>query len=404
MPGRPDLNGSPEGAAGGDPGRAAAPSQSRSLDKRHVAAYLVALAAISLVSRLPQLLSPNLLLDGDECTLGLMARHLAQGKEFPIFFYGQHYGFSSVEAAAGALGFVLFGTGPLPLKVSMLALWTMGVLFLFLALSRLLGASRSFWITTVLVLNPAWAVWSMKARGGYITSFTATAALLWLLMEERERPSVVRWLIAGVLTFIIYLAQPLWLPGVLPILVVALASRRRMLGALSYLSVTAAAIYVVRTSGGPTLGNSDLIGSLPGVAHQIYVNLTGAYYLWWTLDPPGPATTILAVVWCVMLPAAALMQLYRLLTRQYCLGSHLLFASVCSTLVAVWVLLRPRDARYLLPLSALLVLLAGLELVDLVDRRLLPKRMASALTLTVLLLGAVSMFEFSAFSYLWKNP
>ena len=58
------------------------------------------------------------------------------GKEFPIFSYGQHYGLAS-EAAAGALGFVLFGTGALPLKVAMLALWTAGVLFLFLAQSRL---------------------------------------------------------------------------------------------------------------------------------------------------------------------------------------------------------------------------------------------------------------------------
>jgi hypothetical protein len=60
---------------------------------------LVALAAMSIVSRLPQLRSPNLLVDGDECVLGLMAKHVAQGKELPIFFYGQHYALSSVGAA-----------------------------------------------------------------------------------------------------------------------------------------------------------------------------------------------------------------------------------------------------------------------------------------------------------------
>jgi hypothetical protein len=366
--------------------------------------YLVALAAISVVSRLPQLLSPNLLLDGDECTLGLMAKHLAQGREFPIFFYGQHYGFSLVEVAAGALGFVMFGTGALLLKLSMLALWTMGVLFLFMAQSRLLGPGRSFWISSVLILNPAWAVWSMKARGGYLTSFTATAALLWLLMADRERPTVVRAVIAGALISVIYLAQPLWLPGVLPILGVALVSRRRLQWGLSCLAVVAASIVLVRTWGGPPLGNSDLIGSLRGVAQQIYLNLTGAYYLWWALDPPGPATHILAFVWCGMLPAAVLLQLYRLLTRQYCLWSHLLFVSVCSTLVSEWVLLGWRDARYLLPLSALLVLLAGIELVDLVDRRILANRVVAGLTLAVLLLGGLSMGEFREFSYLWKNP
>ena len=84
----------------------------------------------------------------------------------------------------------------------------------------------------------------------------------------------------------------------------------------------------------------------------------------------------------------------------------MLFVSVCLTLGADWVLsgARPRPARYLLPLSALLVLLAGIEFIDLLDRRLLAKRTAFALTLTVLLLGVLSMNEFSRFSYLWTNP
>jgi hypothetical protein len=42
---------------------------------------ILALAAICALSRLPQLRSPNLLADGDECVLGLMAKHVAQGKE-----------------------------------------------------------------------------------------------------------------------------------------------------------------------------------------------------------------------------------------------------------------------------------------------------------------------------------
>jgi hypothetical protein len=98
------------------------------------------------------------------------------------------------------------------------------------------------------------------------------------------------------------------------------------------------------------------------------------------------------------------MQLYRLLARRYSLASHVLFLSVCSTLVAEWLLLRERDARYLLPMSALLVLLAGVEIVDLIDRRLLSKRIALALTGAVLLLGSLSMREFRAFTFLWKNP
>ena len=375
-------------------------------------ACLVTLAAISVVSRLPQLRSPNLLVDGDECVLGLMAKHMAQGKEFPVFFYGQHYALSSVEAAAGALGFVLFGVGPVTLKLAMLALWTLGVLFWFLALARLVGTTRSFWISTVLLLNPVWAAWSMKAGGGYITSFTATAMLLWLLVQDQERETVTRWLIAGALTGVIYMAQPLWLPGVLPILLVVLASRRRLWWGVGYLCVTAAAILLVTLGAGtsadvwgpPALGNHDLPGSLSRVARQIYVFLTGSHYLSVAIDPPGPATNALAIVWCGVLAAAVLIQFYRLFSKQFWPPSHLLFASVCSTLIAEWVLLGARDARYLLPLGALLVTLAGVELVDLVDRRLLPMPAAVSLTVVMLLLGSLSMREFSEFNYLWKNP
>jgi hypothetical protein len=373
---------------------------------------VAALAAISVASRLPQLRSPNLLVDGDECVLGLMAKHLAQGKEFPIFFYGQHYAFSPVEALVGALSFHVAGVGPLPLKLAGLALWTLGVLFLFLTQSRLVGPTRSFWIATVLILNPGWAVWSLRVGGGYLTSFVASAMLVWLVLQDRERETFVRWLIAGALTSLIYLAQPLWLPGVLPIVAVALASRRRLSLAVAYVSVAATIILLIKLGtattdqawGGPALGNPDLVGSLSRVAHQIYVAQTGSYYLYWAIDPPGRVTTALAVIWCIILAAVTLLQVDCLRTRRFSATSHLLFASLCATLVAQWALLGARDARYLLPVFAILVPLAGVELIDLVDRRVVPRRAAVFLTAAMVLLGSLSMGEFSAFNYLWKNP
>jgi hypothetical protein len=373
---------------------------------------LVILSAICVASRLPQLRSPNLLVDGDESVLGLMAKHMAEGREFPIFFYGQHYALATVEAGAGALGFLIAGVSAVSLKLAMLGLWTIGVLFSFLALSTILGLNGSTWITAILVVNPVWAAWSMKAGGGYLTSFTATAMLLWLLVRARERETVVRWLIAGALTAVIYLAQPLWLPGVVPIVLVVLVSRRRLSWGVAYVAVTAGLILIVKlatpmsvdTWNGPALGNPNLLGSLSRVAQQVYVYLTGSYYLQWAIDPPGPATKILAVVWCIVLPALLLMQMYRLLTKRYCLASHVLFGSVCSTLGAEWLLLSVRDARYLLPLAGLLVPLAGVEFVDLVDRRLVPRSVAFLFATAMLLLGSLSMREFSEFNYLWKNP
>lgn len=39
----------------------------------------------------PFLLWPQILFDSDEAVFGLMARHIAQGRAFPLFMYGQTY-------------------------------------------------------------------------------------------------------------------------------------------------------------------------------------------------------------------------------------------------------------------------------------------------------------------------
>ena len=341
-----------------------------------------------------------------------MARHVAQGREIPFFFYGQHYGLSTVEASAGALAFLVAGTGAHPLKFAMLVLWTVGVVCLFLAQARLIGTRKSFWITAVLVVTPAWADASMNARGGYITAFTASAALLLVLTRDLQDARIWQWLGAGVLTGLIYLAQPLWLPGLLPMLIVVLARRRKVsapaifLGAavLTILPVELATTAGQETWGPPTIGNPDLGGSFPDLLDQIRLSLTGVYYLWAPRDAPGPATHALGLIWCAALPATALAQLYRLVSRRHFPASLLLCLSTWLTLVAEWVLLDARDPRYLLPLSAPLVLLAGVEVADFVDRRWLPRTTAAVITCAMLLLGSLSMFEFRHYNYLWTNP
>ena len=191
---------------------------------------LVALAAISVVSRLPQLRSPNLLVDGDECVLGLMAKHVAQGKEFPVFFYGQHYALETVEAGAGALGFRALRrqradaeAGDARAVDGRRAVLVPG------AVESCWASPESFWITAV--LDPESGVGRLVDEGRrrihHVVHRDRHAALA-ARPRAGERETVARWLIAGALTALIYLAQPLWLPGVLPILLVVLASRRRL--------------------------------------------------------------------------------------------------------------------------------------------------------------------------------
>lgn len=376
---------------------------------------VAALAGIGLGARLPQLLSRNLLLEGDECILGLMATHVAAGREFPLFFYGQRYGLAVVEAPVAALSFLIFGAGAVPLKIAMLAVWLLGIAFYFLAFSRPLGPTRSFWVTLLLVLMPAWGATSMKAWSGYITAFSTTGVVLYLITRNHNRRPAP-WLFAGAATGAIYFAHPLWLPGLVPIVLFYLASSRRLAFWLSFASGAvgaAAAIIAVKwlwlasapvTWTGPPAGNPHLLASLPQLVTQMYVNLTGSYYFG-SAKYAGPVTASVACLWLAVLVLAVALQLYRVLTRNYLLWSHLLFASLGMTLLANWILLEWRDARYVLAVNAPLVFMAGIEFFDFAQRYRWPIRRCIAVILCVACLEAASMAEFARRSDMWwTNP
>jgi len=92
---------------------------------------LLFLILVCVLSRLPQLFSENLLMDGDECVVGLMAKHLSEGIELPFYFYGQSYGFSFLEVLPLSLSFLAFGVSAMSAKLTMLFLWTLGILLFF---------------------------------------------------------------------------------------------------------------------------------------------------------------------------------------------------------------------------------------------------------------------------------
>jgi hypothetical protein len=376
--------------------------------------YVAALAIVTIISRLPQLLSPNLLLEGDECILGLMGMHLAQGREFPIFFYGQKYGLSIVEAPAAALSFTVFGAGAVPLKIAILAVWTVGIAFYFLAFARVLGNARSFWVTLLLVLMPAWAATSMKAWSGYVTAFSVTGATLYVMTGKG--PTIVRWLTAGAMTGIIYFAHPLWLPSLFPVVLYLFWLDRTRISCIgSYVSGIVFFIVIVVTTRthwtagaaetwtGPPIGDRHPVVELTRLFRQIYLDLTGSYYFG-NVVAAGRFTTVMACIWLGLLGVTALIQVYRVLTRKYLVWSHLLFASVSSTVIANLVLLEWRDPRYVLALNAPLVYLVGVEFFAFADTyRVPPRRWATAIAV-VLALQAVAINEFANYNYMWwKN-
>src|SRR6185503_18233643 len=83
-------------------------------------AIAIALAIVAMRSAI-FLLRPETYFDSDQAIVGLMAKHLAEGRAFPVFLYGQTY-MLGVEAWLAAPLFAIFGASASVLKLPLLAM------------------------------------------------------------------------------------------------------------------------------------------------------------------------------------------------------------------------------------------------------------------------------------------
>lgn len=201
-----------------------------------LAATVILLCCIA--TRLPQLLSHHLLLDADECVSGLMAKHLYEGKEVPVFFYGQRYGFSLIETWTISVFYFFTGISDAAVKIAMLLLWSLGILFFYKTLKRIKGDTTllPILITLLFVVSPAWAIWSMKARGGYITAFFFSNLCVYLLLGTKLSKKTWAYFATGILLVIIYASQPLWIPGLMPLVLYKLYAPKKRTQLLLFLA------------------------------------------------------------------------------------------------------------------------------------------------------------------------
>jgi hypothetical protein len=307
------------------------------------------------------------LLDGDEAIVALMSKHLLEGKEFALFFYGQSYGLSILESCAGALSFALFGETALSLNIAMLTLWCGGWVFFTLALDHFVNRLTALGASLLLIFCPAWGAWSLMARGGYITAFVLTSVGLFLcaVTAQSTRPKPVACGFIGVVLLILLFSQPIFaVPFVSYVVFLHLARRQtaEVLATVAGLSV-ALVVVLVSVGGGwsgywspDVFGPAGFVDSITNLPRRLFVFFGGAYYYDIEL-PAGTATRACAAVWCLLLALA-----FSSFAFQYTRvrRSYLAFASLTSVaLVLGLVLLVDGETfgfRYLLPIAGPLVL------------------------------------------------
>jgi hypothetical protein len=336
-------------------------------------AAMVIGSLLVLASRLPLLLSPRLAPDGDECILGLMAKHLLETGNIPVFHYGQNYGFAVLETGTMAVSFLILGVSALAMKLSNLLLWSAGALFLALAVRRFAGAVSACIAGLLFILCPAWIAVSMKAWTGYVTAFVLAYFVVWLiagmLRDSRQHKGILAAI--GCCAALIIFSQPIWFLATLPFLVLLIRHNKRW-GDLLALGAPAAAVAVILvmvfSAGSPAYWTPhlfdymDLPLMIKRLPQYLWVSLTGAYPFNQRFDI-GLFNDVSATLWFAGLCAACVLGLVRLFrreifsVRQACVASMLLVIAF-----SLFVNKFQFGYRYFLPVTGFLAMFLGMEL------------------------------------------
>ncbi len=381
------------------------PASSQSKQSKWLLNFAIpTIAILCLVSRLPQLLSPDLLMDGDECIVGLMAKHFSEGKGIPFFFYGQSYGFSLIEVISIQVAYWIFGISDLAIKLSMISLWMIGIIFFYASIKKteqLENQWTPLLIAIVFILNPAWGIWSMKARGGYITAFSLSSIITWLIIDEKvNKLRLTPWLI-GVLLGVVYQSQPLWLAGLLPFTIYYLYSRMSITKTFALLAgvVIMGAVFLQIKTGVSTYWSPEVFTfsgfdlkrfySLPEL---IYRSMTGCYYYSSPVEPVM-TTKFLAILYIAIMMACLITALIFLIR-----GKNInpwFFVSCCSVLATIsyMILTDGKNYRYLLPLHGFLLLMLSFLIFHFSRKKLINWILG-----LMILAGAISLVSFKDFS------
>jgi hypothetical protein len=182
---------------------------------------------------------PESYFDADQAVFGLMAKHLAEGRAFPLFMYGQSY-ILGVEAWMAAPLFALFGASPLLLKLPLL-LVNLAIAWLLLrALERDAGlrpALAAIAIVPFVLPSVGLAAALVEPSGGNVEPYLYVL-LIWL---TRRQP-----ILCGAIAAVGFLQRPFVLYGVLALIVVDALRRAPQTGRrLASMLAAAAVVWLI---------------------------------------------------------------------------------------------------------------------------------------------------------------
>jgi hypothetical protein len=185
--------------------------------RRHLCFILI--LAVTAIVRFAILFSSQTHVTSDEAIIGLMGKHISEGRYFPFYFYGISYNASCAwEAYLAVVPFWLFGVSVVVLKIPTVILSLVCLTLLYLMTARLYTIRVAAWASLIFALWPGLVEWHFQPRG-YAFYFLLIPALViaFLAVEKASAPRTRNFFFFGLLCGI-----SLWGMELLMILIVAL--------------------------------------------------------------------------------------------------------------------------------------------------------------------------------------
>jgi hypothetical protein len=181
--------------------------------RRHAA--FICLFGIIAVAWFTLLLFSQTHVHSDEAIIGLMGKHILEGRYLPFYMYGQPYNAGAAwEAYLAAIAFALFGFGVIPLKSCIVVLSLICLILVFAMCRFLYDEATALLATTAFALCPTLLKWHFQVRG-YSWYFLSIPILTILFFAIRSSPRSKRGLLfffgltAGLSVWSLELAIPL---------------------------------------------------------------------------------------------------------------------------------------------------------------------------------------------------
>ena len=162
-------------------------------------------------------------LNSDEAVVGLMARHITQGKSIPTFYYGQDY-MGSLDGLLIAGGFEFLGESVRTIRIVQAALYLLTILTAYLLALEITRQQTIALMTALLLAIPTMlgTLYTSLTLGGYneLILFGNLALLLGWGATVGDSGSFWRWALLGLV-----LGLGWWTNGAIitPIVVVGFA-------------------------------------------------------------------------------------------------------------------------------------------------------------------------------------